>query len=51
MSDSSAKLASSPRKRGPSGVQRKTLGSLPAFAGTKGRGNDEEIVMYLRKAQ
>src|SRR5229473_719245 len=42
---SPSKLASSPlilvTERGPSGVRQKTLGSLPAFAGTKGRGNDD----------
>jgi methylmalonyl-CoA mutase len=40
---SDAAMPSSPRKRGPSGVETdpKTLDSLPAFAGTKGRGDDE----------
>ena len=40
---SEASGLSSPRKRGPSDVETdpKTLDSLPAFAGTKGRGNDE----------
>ena len=39
---SEASGLSSPRKRGPSDVETdpKTLDSLPAFAGTKGRGND-----------
>jgi isobutyryl-CoA mutase len=38
--------SSSPRKRGPSGVatEAKPLDSLPAFAGTKGRGNDGDVV-------
>src|SRR5437762_5970357 len=40
---SDASVLSSPRKRGPSDVETdpKTLDSLPSFAGTKGRGNDE----------
>src|SRR5438105_11917552 len=40
---SDASGLSSPRKRGPSDVETdpKTLDSLPSFAGTKGRGNDE----------
>src|SRR2546429_5570928 len=40
---SDASVLSSPRKRGPSDVETgpKALDSLPSFAGTKGRGNDE----------
>jgi isobutyryl-CoA mutase len=44
-SASDSPSSSSPRKRGPSGVETVAtpLDSLPAFAGTKGRGNDEGV--------
>ena len=31
-------------ERGPAVFAKKTLGSLPAFAGTKGRGNDDRCM-------
>jgi hypothetical protein len=40
MGDSS-RFASSPRRRGPAALVPTTLDSLAAFAGTKGRGNDD----------